>query len=250
MEETIRKYVLDLGVDDIGFLSVQDYKSPASPAIDSIFPEARSIIILAYHELATCESPSPITAMNGRMDLMEFSRSCNYKLARFLTKDFCAKAMTVPFSYPMDLGNSIAGQLSLRHAAVSAGLGTFGRHNIVVHPQFGTRVCFTAVLTDLELKTTNSTLEDICVNCNQCVTNCPANALDQPGQTDVLRCLQKSQPYGIVASAGFWVKFVNSSADEQNVMLRSEFYAKMYQSQFIGFQYYCFNCMKTCPVGR
>jgi len=252
METAIRDFVLGLGVDDVGFLAVSDYHSPASPPIESLFPGARSLIVLAFRELDTCESPSPSIAMNGRMDLMEFSRSCNYKLARFLAQKFNAKAMTVPVSYPMDLGDvqGSAGEVSLRHAAVGAGLGTFGRHNIVIHPQFGTRVCFTAILTDLDLKTTANQLGDLCIHCDLCVKNCPANALETPGQTQVMLCLKKSQPYGLGPSVLFWSKFGVGSAEEQKTMLRSEQYRRMYQNQFIGFQYYCFNCMKSCPVGK
>jgi len=61
----------------------------------------------------------------------------------FLGKEFKAKAMTVPPSYPLQMSYETKGTLgdvSLRHAAIAAGLGNFGRHNLVIHPKIGTRV--------------------------------------------------------------------------------------------------------------
>lgn len=252
MKEKIREFVLGMGVDDVGFAAVADYQSPRSPKLESIFPGAKSMVVMAYKELSTCESPNMQIAMNGRLDVMEFSRSSNYKLARFLEREFKAKAMTVPVSYPMEMsintGGAI-GDVSLRHAAVAAGLGAFGRHNIVIHPKLGTRVIFTAVLCNLELPSDPPVKDDLCIQCNLCVDNCPAGALNEEGKTDVGKCLKVSQPYGLGASVRFWNKFADSSPEEQKKMIRDENYWRLYQAQFIGFQYMCFNCLKSCPIG-
>jgi len=40
MKDKIRKFVLAQGVDDVGFTAVSDYKSPQSPKIETLFPEA------------------------------------------------------------------------------------------------------------------------------------------------------------------------------------------------------------------
>ncbi len=101
MKDHIRRFAAGLEIDDAGFAAASDYRSPLSPPLESIFPGARSIIVLAYKELDSCDSPDAHIAMNGRMDLMEFSRSCNYKLARHLVRSFDARTMTVPASYPM-----------------------------------------------------------------------------------------------------------------------------------------------------
>jgi epoxyqueuosine reductase len=145
-KEIIKDFVLGLGVDDVGIAAVSSYNSPMSTKMESIFPEAKSMIVLAYKELSNCDSPNKQVAINGRLDLIEFSHSCNYRLARFLEKEFDARAMTVPYSFPIDMSKGGIAEVSLRHAAVAAGLGSFGRHNLVIHPNFGVRVFFTAVL--------------------------------------------------------------------------------------------------------
>ena len=48
MKQKIKDFVLGLGVDDAGVAAVSSYNSPRSPQIESIFPEAKSIIVLAY----------------------------------------------------------------------------------------------------------------------------------------------------------------------------------------------------------
>jgi hypothetical protein len=47
----------------------------------------------------------------------------------------------------------------------------------------------------------------------------------------------------------FWTKFAESPSEEQK-MVKDVNFGRLYQADFIGFQYFCFNCMKSCPVGQ
>ncbi len=258
MKDEIRKLarslgVDDVGVDDVGVAAAADYHSPLSPPLDSIAPGTRSIVVLAYRELSTCESPSPQIAMGGRLDVMGFARSCTYRVARLLEARSGARAMTVSASYPLEMSartKGTVGEVSLRHAAVAAGLGSLGRHNLVIHPEMGSRVVFTAVLTDLEIPADGPLSEDLCTGCERCVRTCPGEALAEEGRTHVMRCLKVSQPYGIGGSIRFWARFGAASPEERTAMLRDPAYWRLYQAAFIGFQYFCFRCMASCPVGR
>ncbi|MBE0617254.1 MAG: epoxyqueuosine reductase [Proteobacteria bacterium] len=251
-KEAIRRFALDLGADDVGFAAAGDYQSALSPALDSLFPGVKSIVVLAYRELSTCESPRPQLAMNGRLDLMEFSRSCDYKLGRFLEQGG-ARAMTVPVSYPLEMSEATkgaVGEVSLRHAAVAAGLGRLGRHNLVLHPELGSRVIFSAVLTDLELESDPPVEGELCTECGLCLEACPSGAFAETGKTDLMKCLKNSQPYGIGGAIRFWSQYGSASVDERKAMLRDSHYWRLYQAGFIGFQYFCFRCMAACPEGR
>ena len=251
LKEKIRNYALSIGVDDFGFAAVSDYVSPQSPKIETIFPEARSIVVACVKEMSHVDSPNPQIAMNGRLDIQEYARSTNYKIARFLEKECGAKAMSVPLSYPLELSpqnsRSVA-DVSLRHAAVAAGLGVFGRHNLVIHPRLGPRVLFMAVLTNLALPSDPPVKEELCTNCNICVESCPASALDVEGQTDFGKCLMVSQPYGLAKIIGFWMQWADKSPAEQKKMLFTKDFFMTYQASFIGFQYFCFKCYNSCPV--
>lgn len=254
MKETIRNFVIELGVDDVGFAAVSAYSSPRSPKIQDIFPDARTIIVMAVREMSHCESSNPRIAMSGRLDLMEFGRHCNFKLTRFLEKKYSSKAMGVPISYPLEMNpdttKGTVADVSLRHAAIAAGLGYFGRNNLVLHPRFGSRVIFFAVLSNLDITPDKPFVNDICTHCNLCVEACPSNALNQEGLTDINKCLKVSQPYGLGKAIAFWSKYGSSNPEEQKKMLFSRDFWEMYHAQSMGFQYYCFNCYSVCPLGN
>lgn len=251
VKNKIKNFAKQTGADDVGIAAVADYRSPRSPSIDKLFPEAQSIIVLAFRELSNCESQSPQIAMSGRLDLMGYLRESTYKVARFVEAECGAKAMTVPATFPMEMSKETKGlvaDLSLRHAAVAAGLGTLGRNNLVYHPRFKNKVIFSAVLTNLEFSSDWPAQGEVCSKCNRCVENCPAGALDEEGKTDVMKCMKTLEPYGLGASIRFWTKVMESSPEEQRTMLKDVEYWRLYHVLQMGFQYLCFNCMKSCPV--
>jgi epoxyqueuosine reductase QueG len=253
-KEKIKKFTLDLGVEDVGFAAVSDYNSPLSPKVETIFPKAKSLVVMAFRELSNCESDNKRIAMGGRLDSMEFARSCNYKLSRFIEREFHSKAMSTPLSYPLNMQPEtrfgLIADFSQRHAAIAAGLGNWGRHNLVIHPKLGSRVIFSTILTELKLPPDPPIKEDLCLHCNVCVENCPGRALDEEGKTDEFKCMKHSQPYGLARNIKFWMKFIDSSPDEQKKMMISPEYMSMYQAAFIGFEYHCFKCYLSCPVGQ
>lgn len=245
MKEKIRDYIKSLGVDDVGFADVADYISPNSPEIRSFFPEAQSIIVMAYRELSTCESSEVILAMNGRMNKDEVMHADSYRIGHFLDDEFNARILCIPQALPL-MGTRAL--FSLRHAAVAAGLGTFGRHNLVIHPRFGTRVTFTAILTDLKLDSDKRITEDFCSNCDICVKNCPAKALDEKGKTDVSKCMMVSQPFSFMSELQFYDEYAAADSEKKRKLAMK--YWPYYQANSIGLQYCCFNCLKLCPACR
>jgi epoxyqueuosine reductase QueG len=249
----IAEFAKSLGAEDVGFADPDVYDSPRCPGIRTVFPEIKSIIVMAYRELSSCESDCMQIAMNGRMDLMDYSRGVNYRVATYIERELGGRAMTVPVSYPLPMMKETQGavaDVSTRHAAVAAGLGVFGRNNLVLHPRLGCRSIFTCVLADVEFSPDEPLTEELCDECGICVENCPGGALDEEGKTDVLACLKHCQPYGIGGNIRFWWKFAEAGPEERQRMLADENYWRLYQAQSIGFQYFCFNCIKDCPVGR
>jgi len=199
-KEEIRKYGLDMGVDVIGFASLEDYKSERSPDPRSILPKAKSIIILGHRMIdGALDSNNPRINMVGRMGVMDTSKNHLYLFARFIEKKYKARTSPVLSSYPLDMeapAFGLLGDISLRHAAIAAGLGVFGRHHLVIHPTFGSRLSFTGLLTELSLASDPRCEEELCIDCDLCVKACPGNALDVEGKTEDLKCLRASQPYG------------------------------------------------------
>lgn len=251
-KEEIRKLGLDLGIDAVGFTSIEDYRSERSPDPRAILPDVKSIIVLGHRMLdGALDSKNMRVAMTARMGVMDTSKSHLYLMSRFIEDKFNAKAAPILSSYPLDMeapSLGLLGDVSLRHAAVSAGLGTFGRHNLVINPRFGSRLSFTGILTELPLVSDQPVTEELCNNCNLCVEACPGKALDIEGKTEDLKCLRVSQPYGIGGAIGYIRRFLGKSTDDQQAILKDPRFMSLYQASFIGFQYCCFNCIAVCPI--
>ena len=249
----IRKRGLETGADVVGFAAIEDYHSKKSPDPKTLLPGVRSMVVLGYREVhGSLESPNKRMSMMSRMGTMDLSKSSVYRLAKLIEDRCKVNAVPVLASYPLDMGlpvMGLAGDLSLRHAAIAAGLGVFGRHNLVIHPRFGTRIVFTAILTELPLESDPPVRDELCDNCMLCVENCPARALDTEGKTEQMKCLRVSQPYGIGGVIGFIRKLMKANPEEQKAMLVSPEFMHLYQASFIGFQYNCFECMTCCPAG-
>ena len=253
IKEKIKNYSEEMGVDDIGFASVENYKSPNSIPIKELFPKAKTIIVLAFQQIDNCESENDQFASVGIKIVTEFSHSCTYKLARFIKKEFKSHVMAVPGAGPVNVDKKTglpSGYVSLRHAALATGLGNFGRNNLIIHPEMGSKVVFTAIVTDLDIKPDTPIEKRICIDCDICVNQCPVKALDEENKTNVGKCALNSQPYGVHGNVQFWTKFAESSPEEQKKMLQDEKFKKLYQALALGSQYVCFNCTKNCPVGQ
>ena len=67
--------------------------------------------------------------------------------------------------------------VSQKHAAQAAGLGTIGRHSLLITPELGRMVWLGCVLCGEELEA-DLIREPVCDNCGKCVEVCPAHALD------------------------------------------------------------------------
>lgn len=85
------------------------------------------------------------------------------------------ESLAVPSSMIVDPVNEM-GHVSHKAFALAAGLGWIGRNNLLVTPDFGPRVRFGTVLTDLELEA-GSPMDNRCGDCRLCILSCPSKAL-------------------------------------------------------------------------
>jgi len=101
--------------------------------------------------------------------------------ARFL-EDKGAKAIPIPASQILDWRTNLA-HLSHRQVAVELGMGFYGRNNLLVMPDYGSRVRLVTILTDLPievpgpLKAQPELYSKDCGACYNCVSVCPAQAI-------------------------------------------------------------------------
>lgn len=85
------------------------------------------------------------------------------------------RALAIPASRTLDRTNHF-GNLSHKAVARLAGLGWIGKNILLVNPDFGPRLRFATVLTDLELEA-DAPLDRDCGACTKCTDACPAGAI-------------------------------------------------------------------------
>jgi len=85
------------------------------------------------------------------------------------------KALAIPASRTLDRVTH-RGNVSHKAVARSAGLGWIGKNILLVNPDFGPRLRFATVLTDLELEA-DAPIDRDCGACTKCRDACPAKAI-------------------------------------------------------------------------
>ncbi|CAB1067721.1 hypothetical protein D1AOALGA4SA_120 [Olavius algarvensis Delta 1 endosymbiont] len=183
IEKTIVAKAKELGASLAGIASIADLKGSPSYAIYDKRPfyeeyqgvkwrpEHKSVLVWA---LAHPESEPVLdwwsmkvpgfTPGNGVMRLQ------SRKLRIWLGEEFGIKALSLP--YQIEYGGAF-----LKDSAHLAGLGVIGRNNLLVTPQFGTRVRLRGIFIEAELAPTGPLGFDPCQGCDRpCHQVCPRDA--------------------------------------------------------------------------
>ncbi|HDT13293.1 MAG TPA: hypothetical protein ENO03_02940 [Candidatus Aminicenantes bacterium] len=85
--------------------------------------------------------------------------------------------------------------VSHKHVGRAAGLGWFGRNNLLVNPELGSRFRLVTVLTDMPLEP-DAPLERGCGDCRECIAQCPAGAIKEAREDfDHRACYEKLKDF-------------------------------------------------------
>lgn len=134
------------------------------------------------------------------------------KLARLIQKEGFL-ALPIPASQIVDWQKQTA-HLSHKKIGLLAGLGWLGRNNLLVNDKLGSQFRLVTVLTDMDIPA-NKPLKKGCGSCLDCVTVCPAGAINKSAEEfDHQKCFSA---------------------------------LKNFQRQHIVEQYICGICVKACP---
>lgn len=257
MKDRIRRYALDLGADLSGFAGLGDYHSPRSDDAQKILPGAKSLVVLGLRLIdgaLECSDPR-ITFSSAMLDTEATGRDITYRLCRYLERDLGLRAAATPAPprYPMEMSQEkkgFIGPISVRQAAVAAGLGILGKNNLVLNPQLGSRVRYLALLTTAELESDPLIKENLCGDCDLCIKACPPGALNEPGQTDERKCISYCQPFGLGGLIKFIGRFMEADLEGKKALLKNPLFWNLHQTFTLGQNVQCHECIRVCPVGR
>lgn len=177
--EDVKGLLFSLGVDLCGIAGVDQFdEAPQGYHPLDVLPTCKSVISFGCRFPAgtlACKTPVPYTRVrNSITDKMDaIALNCCIELEKL-----GALAIPIPTNgaqWDRDTGRTRS-IVSQKHAAQAAGLGTIGRHSMLITPEFGSMVWLGCVLTEAEL-TPDRKKEAVCNNCGLCAMVCPVNAL-------------------------------------------------------------------------
>jgi len=227
----------------VGFAPVERFDdAPGKHHPTDVCKDARTVVVIG---IAT-----PKGVLNSpTYNLHAIHRSYHtlYRKLDELGLDLCAliesreRALAVPVpSYaPMVFqGMEPWGILSLKHAAVKAGLGAFGRSGQVYHPRYGALLRFGAVVTNIAMPGDPLLEEDPCPpKCDRCRKVCPAEALGDSGEFRKLVCLGHTIKHAIYPLA------LKDAAGLKHI-------ERVINTAGHDYWIACTECVKACPKNR
>lgn len=161
-----------MGVADVALLEGLDCEPPD---LLRQYNRAISIAVKLPNEVfeQLTDRPTPLYAQvylnaNALLDQIAL-RLCGYIEAQGF------KSLPIPASQPLDMVE-FRSHLSAKAVANAAGLGWQGKSLLIITPEFGPRVRFVTVLTDMPL-TPDTPLKNRCGSCSACTDACVAQAI-------------------------------------------------------------------------
>lgn len=178
--QKVKEILYSLGADLCGIASIDRFEeAPFGYHPRDVFPAVQSVISFGCSfPVGTlfCRSPIPYTRVRNsitpKMDAIAL--------------DFCREmeryqVMCVPVPTNESVWDENTqrwrSMISQKHAAQAAGLGTIGRHSLLITPEYGSMIWLGACLCDRELEP-DELKENLCNQCGLCVEACPVHALD------------------------------------------------------------------------
>lgn len=183
MKEDIRKIFYSLGAKVCGVANIDRFEAaPEGFRPTDIFSDCKAVIVFGIPiPKGLCKvSPKVIYNRYGSITKIELDRIA-YHASLDIESSYGGYTVPLPSDVPYEYWDEERlegrGLISIRHAAVLAGVGAFGKSSLVLNEQYGNMLNFGAVLTDITLPS-DDLAKSICLeDCHLCLDHCPVAAL-------------------------------------------------------------------------
>lgn len=178
----VKEMMYSLGADLCGIASIDRFKdAPKGYHPLDVMPSCRSVISFGCRfpvGTLTCKTPVPYTRVRNSITPKMDAIALQFCMEMEKHQVVCVPIPTNESEWDKNTGRWRS-VISQKHAAQAAGLGTIGRHSLLLTPEFGSMIWLGAVLCAQELEA-DAMKENICSSCGLCVEVCPVNALEKP----------------------------------------------------------------------
>ncbi|MBW1646083.1 MAG: epoxyqueuosine reductase [Deltaproteobacteria bacterium] len=241
----IREMLEDQGMDVVGIAPAADWPSPQPECRPpAILKDCQRVIVFGK------EIPAPIyQAELHALDLYAMTSHNFYH--QLDAAAIAAAGRLTRAGYPsIPIGGyqpvlmregDYWGVVSLKHAAVRAGLGTMGKNTLLINERFGNRLRLGGVLTTAALPAGRPLAKSLCYeNCTKCVRNCPVQALDGKGGINQHKCLKNCAVHPALSLSFISRWFRHSKRVNRQVELFT-------RTMISTYTYSCCTCLTSCP---
>jgi len=230
-------------VDAIGFASVDRFaEAPEAHHPSRICRDARTVVVFGNTvPQGMLHSPDYSLHMLHRTyhSVYERLNELGLVLSNRIEAQGACLAVPIPSFAPLAYhGLEPWGVLSLKHAAVKAGLGVFGRNGLMHNPKFGTLLRLGAVVTSAALPGDPIINDDPCPEkCDACFQACPSGALHRDGPFRKMDCLAYLVKHAIYPLA------LKTEAGLKNI-------ERVVNTAGYNYWLTCNECLRVCPSNR
>jgi len=195
--------------------NIEEFCNPSS-----VLPDAKSIIgsFLFYltqdkQDPSIPGKPYGLIARYTRRNYYKELRKRLKKLANFLKKEYGGKS----FAYS-------CGPIAEKPIAQRSGVGYYGKHSIIINPDYGSWIVLGEIITDLNIEP-DEPLNLDCGECHRCIDACPTNAIIEPYIIDRKKCIQDLTN---------WLGVIPDDI------------ARVWENRLYG----CTTCQEVCPLNK
>ncbi len=204
----LERVALDAGACSFGVASVERMKSssPDLPPVAELGNFGYAVCIgcrLCDHIIdSLVDGPTRLYAYHYRVVNRELDAMA-LRVANEIQR-MGYQACPIPSSQITDWTQNV-GHASHRWAAYHAGLGWYGRNNLIISPQHGARVRYVTVFTDMSLPEGEPSALD-CGECRACIAVCPARAISEKREDfDLVKCEEQLRLYRNKWNVGHYI---------------------------------------------
>jgi epoxyqueuosine reductase QueG len=254
----LKQKILESGADMAGICRAEALKSLPGylQNPNGVMEDAKSVLIWGIRMLdasISCAHVNVRMAQQSTGTLYHELDRQSLVMASYL-EDMGFKALPFPTHLPQPMvkeTNGMLADVSYRHLAQEAGLGVFGKNNLILTSRFGPRIRFMALMTNAELTSDDKIEDDLCSDCMLCVEACPSKALEEEGKTDFGKCIRSLfKDGGSYGWTRFFLKLATLPEEERVALIKSPTFWEIWQSAMTGEFYSCFECVRVCPIGK